>query len=97
MQNTRAVLQKVGETHLPTLSRHWEATERGRGHEHVPPPPSGLRSTGRTRESLPGLGRRVEKEAGESRPASSEALQAGRGGRVVGVWESHRHGEGPEG
>ena len=33
MQNTGAVLQKVGETHLSTLSRHWGATERGWGHE----------------------------------------------------------------
>ena len=33
MQNIRAVLQKVGETHLCTLSRYWEATERGRGQE----------------------------------------------------------------
>ena len=31
MQNTGARLQKVGETHLRTLYRHWEATERGRG------------------------------------------------------------------
>ncbi len=33
MQNTGARLQKVGETHLRTLYRHWEATERGRGKE----------------------------------------------------------------
>jgi len=33
MQNTGAVLQKVGETHLPTLSRYWGATVRGWGHE----------------------------------------------------------------
>jgi hypothetical protein len=33
MQHTGAVLQKVGETHLFTLSRYWGATERGWGHE----------------------------------------------------------------
>jgi hypothetical protein len=33
MQNIGAVLQKVGETHLSTLSRYWGATERGWGHE----------------------------------------------------------------
>jgi hypothetical protein len=33
MQNTGASLQKVVETHLLTLYRHWEATERGRGNE----------------------------------------------------------------
>ena len=33
MQNTGAVLQKVGEKHLVTLARDWGATERGRGHE----------------------------------------------------------------
>ena len=36
-------------------------------------------------------------EAGESRTAISEALQAVRLGLGVGVWESPRHGEGPEG
>jgi hypothetical protein len=36
-------------------------------------------------------------EAGETRTESSEALQAVRLGRGVGVWESHMHGEGPEG
>ncbi len=33
MQNTGAILQKVGETHLRTLSQYWEATERGWGNE----------------------------------------------------------------
>jgi hypothetical protein len=33
MQNTGASLQKVVETHLLTLYRYWEATERGRGNE----------------------------------------------------------------
>jgi hypothetical protein len=33
MQQIGAVLQKVGETHLLTLSWSWGATERGRGHE----------------------------------------------------------------
>jgi len=36
-------------------------------------------------------------EAGETRTAISEALQAVRWGIGVGVWESHRQGEGPEG
>jgi hypothetical protein len=36
-------------------------------------------------------------EAGETRTDISEALQAVRWGRGVGVWESHIHGEGPEG
>jgi hypothetical protein len=36
-------------------------------------------------------------EAGETRTAISEALPAVRVGRGVGVWESHMHGEGPEG
>ena len=34
-------------------------------------------------------------EAGETRTEISEALQAVRLGIVVGVWESHMHGEGP--
>ena len=33
MQHTGAVLHKVGEKHLVTLSRDWGATERGRGNE----------------------------------------------------------------
>jgi hypothetical protein len=36
-------------------------------------------------------------EAGETRTAISEALQAVRWGIVVGVWESHIQGEGPSG
>ena len=44
MQNPGAVLQKVAESNLRILCRHWGAPERGRGHENVPPPPSCLRA-----------------------------------------------------
>ena len=36
-------------------------------------------------------------EAGRDSSRNSEALRAVRWGRGVGMWESHRHGEGPEG
>jgi len=38
-------------------------------------------------------GKERGKEAGETRTESSEALQAVRWGRGVGMWESHIHGE----
>jgi len=97
MQQTGAVLQKVGEKPLVTLSRYWGATERGWGHEERATSTilvaSSMTNTGEPARD----GKESGKEAGATRTESSEALQAVRWGRGVGVWESHMHGEGPEG
>ena len=97
MQHPGAVLQKVGEKPLVTLSRYWGATERGWGHEERATSTilvaSSMTNTGEPARD----GKESGKEAGATRTESSEALQAVRWGRGVGVWESHMHGEGPEG
>src|SRR3989475_5570741 len=93
MQPTGAVLQQVGEKHLGTLSRYWGATERGWGHEERAASTilvaSSMTNTGEPARD----GKERGKEAGATRTERSEALQAVRWGRGVGVWESHRHGE----
>ena len=93
MQHPGAVLQQVGETHLGTLSRYWGATERGWGHEERAASTilvaSSMTNTGEPARD----GKERGKEAGATRTERSEALQAVRWGRGVGVWESHRHGE----
>jgi hypothetical protein len=61
--------------------------------DHTPPQSSWLSPSRRTRESLQGQWQ----EARETRTARSKALQAVRWGIVVGVWENHIPGEGPEG
>jgi len=54
---------------------------------------SSMRNTGEPERDVKESG----EEAGETRTEISEALQAVRWGIGVGVWESHMHGEGPEG
>ena len=82
---------------LPSVQRLGSRRERrGQGEAHATdrvPCASSMVHTGEPARD----GKESGEEAGETRTASSEALQGVRGGRGVGVWESHRQGEGPEG
>src|SRR5213593_2229710 len=76
----------------------WGAAKRGRGKaSNTPPPAFRVRLPWRTRASLARAVQERGEEAGETRTAIAEALQAGRWGRGVGGWESPIHGEGPQG
>ena len=82
---------------LRPLCRDWGATKSGWGHEERATSAivsaSDMVNTGEPARD----GKERGEEAGETRTESSEALQAGRLGLGVGVWESPIHGAGPQG
>ena len=87
----------LGQPVLPKVQRLGSRKERtGQGEKHATYSvlfESSMTNTGEPEREVKESG----KEAGETRTESSEALQAVRWGIGVGVWESHMHGEGPEG
>ena len=86
---------KEAQTHLFTLCRYWGAAESGWGSEkhatYTIVFESFIVNTGEPERD----GKEGGKEGGETRAEISEALQAVKWGRVVGMWENHVHGEGP--